>query len=74
MSTLSRKPAFKVGEEVHVRGTGILGRVYDINESAKTVFVNWVEGPRHEMRKQAFNISGDPSTWMLMKVEPPTSL
>jgi hypothetical protein len=69
MSTLSRKPPFKIGDQVHVRNTGILGHVYDINESSKTVFVNWVEGPTHKMRKQAFDISRHPETWSIMHVE-----
>jgi trehalose utilization protein len=70
MSTLSRKPPFRVGELVHVRNTEILGHVYDINESANTVFVNWTEGPKHRMVKQAFNIQGSPRDWTLLKVEP----
>lgn len=69
MGTLSRKPVFKIGDTVLLR-EGVVAYVYDINEMKTCVYVNWVDGPKDEMHKQALSIVGAPHTWGLMKVYP----
>lgn len=68
MGLYSKRSDIKIGDLVILK-EGLSATVYDISLSFPHAYVNWIDGPKHELKKKAIDISGPPHTWGIVKVE-----